>query len=117
MVDDVQGLEGAVGLRSLVLTFNELTSMEGLTPLTRLTSLDLSFNAITRIQALKVGGPLPLPASANGGMHDGNAFSPHMLSLLICSVSLQSHLSAVCMFIGVILRGGLPCLQADLHVS
>ncbi len=59
MVDDVQGLEAAVGLRSLVLTFNELTSMEGLTPLTRLTCLDLSFNAITRIQALKVNPPPP----------------------------------------------------------
>ncbi len=84
MVDDVQGLEGAIGLRSLVLTFNELTSMEGLTPLTRLTSLDLSFNAISRIQALKVTPPpLPLlPTSANGGMHVAYAFSPHMLSLL-----------------------------------
>ncbi len=61
MVDDVQGLEGAVGLRSLVLTFNELTSMEGLTPLTCLTWLDLSFNAITRIQALKVTPTSPPP--------------------------------------------------------
>ncbi len=59
MVDDVQGLEGAVGLRSLVLTFNELTSMEGLTPLTRLTCLDLSFNTISRIQALKVTSTPP----------------------------------------------------------
>ncbi|DBA94023.1 TPA: Leucine-rich repeat-containing protein 9 [Trebouxia sp. C0004] len=49
----IEGLEGAVGLRSLVLTFNELTSMEGLPSLTRLTCLDLSFNAISRIQALK----------------------------------------------------------------
>ena len=80
MVDDLQGLEGAVGLRSLVLTFNELTSMEGLTCLTRLTCLDLSFNAISRIQALKVT-PFT-PASANDGMHVAYAFSPHMLSLL-----------------------------------
>ncbi len=57
MVDDVQGLEGAIGLRSLVLTFNELTSMEGLTSLTRLTCLDLSFNAISR----KVSPPPPPP--------------------------------------------------------
>ncbi|DBA66636.1 TPA: Leucine-rich repeat-containing protein 9 [Trebouxia sp. C0005] len=49
----IESLEGAVGLRSLALTFNELTSMEGLTSLTRLTCLDLSFNAISRIQALK----------------------------------------------------------------
>ena len=85
MVDDLQGLEGAVGLRSLVLTFNELTSMEGLTCLTRLTCLDLSFNAISRIQALKVA-PFT-PASANDGMHVAYAFSPHMLSLLICFLS------------------------------
>lgn len=41
-----------------MLSFNELSSMEGLTSLTRLTSLDLSFNAVTRIQGLKVGPPL-----------------------------------------------------------
>lgn len=81
MVDDLQGLEGAVGLRSLVLTFNELTSMEGLTCLTRLTCLDLSFNAISRIQALKVA-PFT-PASANAGMHVAYAFSAHMLSLFV----------------------------------
>ncbi len=86
MVDDVQGLEGAIGLRSLVLTFNELTSMEGLTPLTRLTSLDLSFNAISRIQALKVTPPPPssLPQQMV-------ACTLHMLSLLTCFLSLQSH--------------------------
>ena len=50
----LQGLEGAVGLKALVLSFNELTSMEGLTSLTRLTSLDLSFNSLSRIQGLKV---------------------------------------------------------------
>ena len=50
----VQGLEGAVGLKALVVSFNELSSMEGLTSLTRLTRLDLSFNAIPRIQGLKV---------------------------------------------------------------
>lgn len=50
----VQGLEGAVGLKALVVSFNELSSMEGLTCLTRLTHLDLSFNAIPRIQGLKV---------------------------------------------------------------
>lgn len=50
----VQGLEGAVGLKALVVSFNELSSMEGLASLTRLTHLDLSFNAIPRIQGLKV---------------------------------------------------------------
>lgn len=50
----MQGLEGAVGLKALVVSFNELSSMEGLTGLTRLTRLDLSFNAIPRIQGLKV---------------------------------------------------------------
>ena len=50
----VQGLEGAAGLKALALSFNELSSMEGLATLTRLTRLDLSFNAITCIQNLKV---------------------------------------------------------------
>lgn len=50
----MQGLEGAVGLKVLALSFNELSSMEGLATLTRLTRLDLSFNAITCIQNLKV---------------------------------------------------------------
>lgn len=50
----MQGLEGAVGLKALVVSFNELSSMEGLASLTRLTRLDLSFNAIPRIQGLKV---------------------------------------------------------------
>lgn len=50
----VQGLEGAVGLKVLGLSFNELSSMEGLAHLTRLTRLDLSFNAIPAIQCLKV---------------------------------------------------------------
>ncbi|KAL3155218.1 Leucine-rich repeat-containing protein 9 [Trebouxia sp. C0010 RCD-2024] len=49
----MQGLEGAVGLKALVVSFNELSSMEGLASLTRLTRLDLSFNAIPRIQGLK----------------------------------------------------------------
>jgi len=80
MVDDVQGLEGAIGLRSLVLTFNELTSMEGLTSLTRLTCLDLSFNAISRIQALKVTPP-PHPSPQQTA-----ACVLHMLSFLIIPV-------------------------------
>ena len=54
-----QGLDGAVGLKALVLSFNELTSMEGLTTLTRLTCLDLSFNSISRIQGLKVRAVYP----------------------------------------------------------
>ena len=37
-----------------MVSFNELSSMEGLSCLTRLTRLDLSFNAIPRIQGLKV---------------------------------------------------------------
>lgn len=50
----MQGLEGAVGLKVLSLSFNELSSMEGLTTLTRLTRLDLSFNLITCLPTLKV---------------------------------------------------------------
>ena len=50
----MQGLEGAVGLKALVVSFNELSSMEGLSSLTRLTCLDLSFNVIPRMQGLKV---------------------------------------------------------------
>ena len=56
----VQGLEGAVGLKALVVSFNELSSMEGLSSLTRLTRLDLSFNAIPRIQGLKVAQRMAL---------------------------------------------------------
>ena len=56
----VQGLEGAVGLKALVVSFNELSSMEGMTSLTRLTRLDLSFNAIPRIQGLKVAHHMAL---------------------------------------------------------
>ena len=85
MVDDVQGLEAAVGLRSLVLTFNELTSMEGLTPLTRLTCLDLSFNAITRIQALKVN-----PDVAQLGLERGPA---DVYGLISVSLHGQSQMA------------------------
>lgn len=56
----VQGLEVATGLKLLALSFNELSSMEGLGSLTRLTCLDLSFNAISCIQSLKVLHPYRL---------------------------------------------------------
>ena len=101
MVDDVQGLEGAIGLRSLVLTFNELTSMEGLTPLTRLTSLDLSFNAISRIQALKVTPPPPPPPYLSKWWHarcicflSSHAFSPCNPIRELCTCFLMSSCEA-----------------------
>lgn len=83
-----QGLEGAVGLKALAISFNELTSVEGLTSLTRLTCLDLSFNAIQRIQGLKVS-LAPLPA-----LHSSYCSASHMSCVAVhTQSSLLLHLS------------------------